>query len=155
MKKLINVVIAIVVIIGVGFLVYQILPEYPQNFVKSFIQPLTDSEAKLRISQVQGIRYDKLDNATYKTILEKYTSQPAWVYEKDGTTEIVTYYGRSATITIKDVEGHEDHFYIKEPIKAVFKISGNNFTMDFYVKEILFDDALKEVALEQLYSGGN
>ena len=88
MKKFLKTVLWIVIIVGVLFGIYYVLPEYPQNFVKSFVQPIVNSQAKTRIQQVQNLAADGVDGQTYKTVLEKNTGMSCWNYEKDETTGV-------------------------------------------------------------------
>lgn len=46
MKGFLKVIIWIVILGAICFGVYMILPEYPQNFVKSVVQPMVNSQAK-------------------------------------------------------------------------------------------------------------
>ena len=61
MKKFLKTVLWIAIIVGVLFGIYYVLPEYPQNFVKSFVQPIVNSQAKMRIQQVQNLAADGVD----------------------------------------------------------------------------------------------
>ena len=49
MKNFLKTLLWIVIIGAVLFGIYYVLPEYPQNFIKSFVQPIVNSEAKTRI----------------------------------------------------------------------------------------------------------
>ena len=69
MKNFLKTLLWIVIIGAVLFGIYYVLPEYPQNFIKSFVQPIVNSEAKTRIQQVQNLAVEGVDGQTYKTVL--------------------------------------------------------------------------------------
>lgn len=132
MKQFLKVVIWIVIIGGICTGVYFILPEYPHNFVKSFVQPVIDSGAKARITQVQNLAVDGIDGATYKMVLEKNTGMSCWVYDKDEATgvETVTYRGNGASVNMKDYTDYQGKLYTSCSVKFEFVITGNN--VDIY-----------------------
>ncbi len=59
MKNFLKTLLWIVIIGAVLFGIYYVLPEYPQNFIKSFVQPIVNSEAKTRIQQDIPVFFSK------------------------------------------------------------------------------------------------
>lgn len=154
MKQFTKVLIWIVILGAVLFGVYVILPEYPQSFMKSFVQPVVNSQAKTRIAQVKALKNADV-NATYQDILEHYTNTSCWVYEQGTGFETVTFYGKGASINIKEVPDHEDHLYTSTSVKFEFIITGNNVEIKAYIEENLQDDVIRDLMIRQLYSGGS
>lgn len=154
MKQFMKVLIWIVILGAVLFGVYAILPEYPQSFMKSFVQPVVNSQAKTRIDQVKALKNADV-NATYQDILEHYTNTSCWVYEQGTGFETVTFYGKGASINIKEVPDHEDHLYTSTSVKFEFVITGNNVEIKAYIQENLQDDVIRDLMIRQLYSGGS
>ncbi|MCM1178940.1 MAG: hypothetical protein NC347_01695 [Clostridium sp.] len=154
MKQFTKVLIWIVILGAVLFGVYQILPAYPQSFIKSFVQPVVNAQAKTRIEQVKALT-NKDVNANYQTILEHYTNTSCWVYEQNGATETVTFYGKGASINIKDVKDHEDHLYPSTAVKFEFVITGNNVEIKAYIEDNLQDEVIRDLMITQLYAGGS
>lgn len=143
MKGFLKVVVWIVVVIAALVGVYYVLPEYPQDYVKSVIQPLVDAESKARVEQVQNLLVKELDNASYKTILEAKTKNPCWAYEKDDTTgvETVTFHGRGLTINLKDWTDYSGLLSTNATVKVEFVITGGQ-KVDIHV---YVDDTLMEI----------
>lgn len=166
MKQFFKVVIWIVVIGAVLFGVYMVLPEYPQSFVKSIVQPLVDSQAKTRITQVKALTNKDLDNATYQTILESKTKNACWVYEtkeSEPGIEYVTFYGRGVSINLKDWADYSGKLSTSATVKIEFKIRGNSVDIYPYVdgalmciedgKHVEENDKIKLSIFNQLYNG--
>lgn len=151
MKKwIIWILVLVVVLAGV----YMVLPEYPKAVVTSVFQPIVNSQAKTRIDQVKNLNNGKV-NANYQTILEGKTNTHAWVYESEGSVEKVSFYGKGAKITIKDVKDHQDFLYTSSPVKFEFIITGNNVDISAYIEGQLQDDVIKDLMIEQLYLGSS
>ena len=167
MKGFLKVVVWIVVLAAVAAGVYFILPEYPQSFVKSVVQPMTDAVAKSKIESVQSIINKDLDNASYKTILEAKTKNPCWVYSKDEATgaEHVTFYGRGVSINLKEYDDYGGKLSTDASVKIDFEIVGSKVEIHPYVDDFenpleILDgkhvDENKELRLDllsQLYGG--
>ena len=154
MKVLGKVLIWVIILGLVVFGVYLILPEYPHNLMRSLVQPVIDTQAKVRIEQVQQLVNKEL-NANYKDILEGGTKTPCWVYDFDEITgaEAVTFYGTGATINIKDVEGVEDKFYTSSSVKFVFHITGNNVEkIEAQIDYKEQTEAVKDFILSEFYA---
>lgn len=143
MKGFLKVVVWIVVVIAALVGVYYVLPEYPQDYVKSVIQPLVNAESKARVEQVQNLLVKELDNASYKAILEAKTKNPCWAYEKDDTTgvETVTFHGRGLTINLKDWTDYSGLLSTNATVKVEFVITGGQ-KVDIHV---YVDDTLMEI----------
>ena len=152
MKQFMKVLIWVVILGAVVFGVYMVLPEYPQSFMKSFVQPVVNSQAKTRINQVKALRNEDV-NATYQEILERYTNTSCWVYEQGTGVEKVTFYGKGATINIKEIPEHEDHLYTSTSVKFEFIITGNNVTINAYIEEKPQDEVIRDLMIRQLYGG--
>jgi hypothetical protein len=166
MKNFLKVVIWIVVLGAICFGVYMILPEYPQNFVKSVVQPMVNSQAKTKIGQVKALTNKDLDNATYETILEGKTNSPCWVYEtreEEPGIEYVIFYGKGVTINLKDWTDYNGKLSTSATVKIEFKISGNNVEIYPYIdgvkmnitdgKHVDDNNKIKAEIFKQLYEG--
>ena len=165
MKGFLKVVVWILVLAAICVGVYFVLPEYPQSFVKSVFQPMTDAVAKSKIEQVQGILNKDLGNASYKTILESKTKNPCWVYAKDEVTgeESVTFYGRGVTINLKEWQEYQGMLSTSASVKVVFEIDGQQVNIHPYVDGVLMEivdgkhveenKKIRQDILSQLYSG--
>lgn len=128
MKGFMKVVLWIVVVVAACVGVYFVLPEYPQDYVKSVIQPIINAESQVRVAQVQSLLVKELDNASYKTILEAKAKNPCWAYEKDETTgvETVTYHGRGLTLNLKDWTEYSGLLSTNATLKIEFVITTVN-----------------------------
>lgn len=139
MKQFFKVVIGIVILVAVGYGIYMIVPDYPHDFIKSFVQPIIDSQAKTRISQVQNldVGIKGMEGITYKVALEKNTGMSCWVYNKDETTgaESVVYRGRGASVNMKNYGDYKGKLYTSGYIKFEFNISGNNVEIIPYIDD--------------------
>lgn len=166
MKKFFKVVVWIVILGAVLFGVYTVLPEYPHNFAKSVIQPIIDSEAKTRITQVKALTNKDLNNATYETILESEANTTCWVYEtreEEPGVEYVIFYGRGVSINLKDFVDYNGKLSTNAIVKIEFRIRGNNVDIYPYVdgtkmniedgKHVDQNDQIKLEIFKQLYSG--
>lgn len=154
MRQFLKVVIGIIILAGICFGVYTVLPEYPHNMVKSFVQPVMDKQAKVRIDEVKNLVNKDLE-ATYQKILESHTTSSFWIYDANEAagTETVTFYAKGAHINIKDVPDHEDHLYTSCGVKFVFAISGKTVNITAYIEKEAQDEVIKEVMFKQLLSG--
>lgn len=168
MKQFIRVVVWIIILGAVCTGIYFVLPEYPQNFVKSFVQPVINSTAKTRISQVQNLvaeGVEGVEGVTYKMVLEKNTGMSCWVYDKDDATgvEYVTYYGNGASINIKDYKEYNGKLYTSCSVKFEFKITGSSVEIYPYIDgiaRVIEDGAhveqnklVRKDIVDQLYNG--
>lgn len=167
MKQFLKVVIWIVILGAVGYGIYMIVPEYPHDFIKSFVQPIINSQAKTRITQIQNltIGVKELDGITYKVALEKNTGMSCWVYNKDEATgqESVVYRGNGASVNMKNYSDYNGKLYTSSEVKFEFIISGNNVEIIPYIdgekmniKDGAHVEQNKEVLkmiVSQLYSG--
>ena len=154
MKQFLKVLVGIIILGVIGFGVYTVLPEYPHDFVKSFVQPVVNSQAKERNKAVQNL-YNQDVKAVYKDILEKHTKNRFWVYDLNETTatETVTFYGSDAYINIEDIADHDEMLYTSCQVKFVFAITGNKVEITAYIDGEMQDDAVKELMLKQLLEG--
>lgn len=154
MKNLGKYLIWLLVLVGVGFAIYTVLPEYPQSVIKSVFQPTFNAVAEERINQVKMLKNKDLD-ATYGEILDRTsTRSQAWVYEGDDTQERVTFYGSGAYINIKDVEGHDDYLYTSTTVKIEFIIQGGKLIkVKGYIKGEPQQDVIRDLILRQLFTG--
>ena len=167
MKQFLKVVVGIIILGGIGFGVYMIVPEYPHDFIKSFVQPVVDAQAKTRIDQVKNLTVgiNGMDGVTYKMALEKNTGMNCWVYEKDETTglETVTFRGNGASINIKDYAEYQGKLYTSCSVKMKFAITGNSVKVYPYIDGVLMyidDGSHKEknkevlhMIISQMYGG--
>ncbi len=166
MKQLGKVLIWIIILGAILFGVYAFVPEYPHNFMKSFVQPVVDARAKELITSVQNLTNSDVNNATYKEILEKHTSMRYWVYETRETepgVEYVIFGGKGASINLKDYTDYDGLLSTSAFVKFEFKITGNNVDIYPYIdgKPMHINDARhaetnKKIRLDilsQLYGG--
>ena len=135
--------------------------------IKSFVQPIVNTQAKVRIQQVQNIPVGikELDGLNYKTAIEKNTGVRCWVYDTDEVTgnEIVRYYGKGAAVNVKDFTDYNGKLYTGAVLKMEFIISGNKVEVIPYLDGVRMniDDGAheeknKEVLnsiVSQLYNG--
>ena len=138
MKNFLKTLLWIVIIGAVLFGIYYVLPEYPQNFIKSFVQPIVNSEAKTRIQQVQNLAVEGVDGQTYKTVLEKNTGMSCWVYEtreEEPGVEYVIYMGNGASVNA----------LIKMPVRE--KIGRYKYTLEPNLDEE-YESVMKELERE-------
>lgn len=165
MKKIIWVVIFCAILVGI----YYVLPEYPQSFVKSTIQTVTDGAAKGRIAQIKALTNPDVSYASYEAILEGKTKTNCWLYvaadESTDGNEHVIFYGRGAALNLKDFPEFEGLLYTSASVKVDFAIVGKNVEIYPYIdgKAMFFDksvknykksnDAVKLSIMSQLYSG--
>lgn len=154
MKQFLKILVGVVILGVIGFCVYGVLPEYPQNLVKSLVQPVINSQAKERISAVKNLKNSDVD-ATYQTILESHTNNNFWVYEINEATgvETVTFYGSGAHISVKELKGHEDMLYTSCQVKFEFVITGNKVEIIAYIDGEKQDDDVKGLMIQQLLAG--
>ena len=153
MKTLGKVLIRVLILGGVVFGVYSILPEYPHNMMKSLVQPLVNTEAKVRIDQVKQLTNKKL-NASYADILEPNSKSAFWVYESDEVTgkEMVLFYGTGITLNIKDLPGEEDKLYTSCSVKFIFEITGNSVQITGEIDHKPQSEAVRDEMLRQIYT---
>lgn len=166
MKQFLKVVIGIVVLAGILVGVYFVLPEYPQNVVKSIIQPMTDANAKTMIEKVKMIPNKDLDNLSYQTILEAKTKNACWVYEtreEEPGIQYVIFYGRGASINLKAWTDYNGMLSTSAVVKVEFKIRDNNVDILPYVDGKLMriedgqhveqNDKIRLAIFSQMYNG--
>lgn len=154
MNKFFKTLIWIAILAVAGFLIYSILPEYPQSVIKGTFQPVVDTQAQVRIDQIKVLTNKDL-KSTYGTILESHTKMPAWVYKQEGATETVTFYGGGASLNLKDIPDHEDRLYTSCVVKVEFIINGNDVKINTYVEGNLEDDVVKDIVFQQLLAGND
>lgn len=165
MKKFLKVVLWIIIIGGVCTGIYMVLPEYPQDFIKSFVQPIVNSTAKMRIEQVKNLPADGLEGVTYQTALEKNTGMSCWAYEKDETTgiEYVRYRGNGGSVNMKDYADYNGKLYTSCSVMFEFKITGNSVEIYPYLdgtkmniedgKHVEQNKQVRQIIVQQLYGG--
>lgn len=166
MKGFLKVVVWIIVLAAVCVGVYFVLPEYPQNYVKSVVQPLVDANAKVRIQEVQNILNKDFDNVSYKTLLEGKVKNPCWAYQLDETTgvEHVTFYGRGIELNLKEWEEYGGKLSTSATVKIDFVIT-NKSKVEIvpYVDGVMMqikdgkhvekNDKILKAILSQMYTG--
>lgn len=142
MKKVMGKVITVVVIIGILFGIYFLLPEYPKNCVKATVQKMVDKDAQARIEAVKQKQYEGVDNQTFDAILTKGTTSGCYTYtsalKSDDGAEHVYYYGKGASINLKDWPDYGGGLlYTDAVIKVDFKIkAGNNLEIVPYIDDL-------------------
>ena len=157
MKKLGTVLIVIVVLAGILFGVYAMMPEFSKNIVRSMYQKQFDSEALAKIKMVQSLENPNLKK-DYKTILEAHTGTKGWVYDKakDDQPEKVTFYGNKVSLIMKEIPDHDSMLFDNAAIKVEFitdaegKVTVNMYLGDFKTP---VEDVVRPYAFEQLLNG--
>lgn len=139
MKQFLKTIIWIAIIGVVGYGIYNVLPEYPHNFIKGVFQPHVDAQAEYRIGQIQNLTNADVNGVTYKTILEANTTMPTWVYEVGpNAEEYVIFYGNGASLNLKDWEAdYRGKLYTSCSIKVQFKIVGKSVDIYPYINGTL------------------
>lgn len=169
MKKFFKVMMWIIILGAIFFGIYAVLPEYPKNFVKSFVQPIVDSNAKMRIDQIKNLQVTDIEGVTgqtYQSVLEKSTGMSCWVYEKreaEPGVEYVIYRGNGASMNLKDYADYKGMLATSASVKYEFKITGNKVEIYPYIdgtlmhiedgKHVESNKAIKKDILNQLYNG--
>lgn len=166
MKGFVKVLVWIIILAAVAFGVYMVLPEFPKAAVTSVVQPIIDSNAKMRVDQVKALTNRDLDNVTYQAILEAQTKNPSWIYEtkeEEPGIEYVTFYGRGVSINLKDWEDYHGMLSTSANVKVQFKITGGNVEIYPYIDGVLMNiqdgkhveqnDKIKLDIFKQLYAG--
>ncbi len=157
MKKLGTVLLVIVILAGILFGVYMILPEYSKNIVRSVYQDKFDAEAAAKIKVAQALEHPNL-KTDYKTILESHTGTKGWVYDKatEDSPEKVTFYGNKVSLVMKEIPNHDSMLYDNTTVKVEFITDAEgNVTVDLYLGDFNtpVDDVVRPVAFEQLLNG--
>lgn len=157
MKKLGTVLIVIVVLVGILFGVYAVLPEFSKNIVRSVYQKNFDSEAYAKIKIAQALENPNLKQ-DYKTILEAHTDMKGWVYDKaeEGSPEKVTFYGNKVSLIMKEIPNHDSMLYDNSTVKVEFITDENGqVTVNMYLGDFTkpVEDVVRPYAFEQLLNG--
>ncbi len=173
MKNFMGKLLIVVIFVGILVGIYYILPEYPQNYVKSLVQTKIDKEADARIQQVKQLKNKDVENQTYETILTTNTNAGCWTYlaaeKSDDGCEHVYYYGKDADVNLKDWPDYGGLMYNGAIIKVDFAIKGGGSSVEIspYIDDIsdgkalqIFDgkhvDANNKIKIDyftQLYKG--
>lgn len=166
MKQIMKVLIWIIVIGGICTGIYMVLPDYPQDFIKSFVQPVINSQAKARIKQIQSLKAEGVDNVDYKTVLEKNSGISCWVYEtreSEPGIEYVKYRGKGAAINLKEYTDYDGKLSTSCLVTFEFKIKGSSVEIYPYIDDVKMNiedgahvDANKKIRediVQQLYNG--
>ena len=166
MKGFLRVVIWGAIFATALFGIYMILPEYPQNFAKSIVQPVFNNEAEIMISKVKALQNKDVENATYETILEANAKNPCWVYSVDEANpqvQYVTFYGRGIGMNLKDWTDYQGNLSTSAIVKIEFKITGSSVEIIPYVdgvkmqiedgRHVEENKKIKQSIFEQLYKG--
>lgn len=152
MRQFFKVLLWVVILGAISFCVYTVLPEYPQTFVKSFVQPVMNNQAKTRIEQVKNLKNQDVET-TYRQILEGRTTTKCWAYEAEDAIEKVVFFGKAKSINLKDIPDYDGLYYTSCTIKFEFVITGNEVNINAYVDGKAIDDKVRAVLVSQLISG--
>lgn len=145
--------LGLLILAGILFGIYQVLPEFSHNIIYSMYQNQFDSEAKTHIDEAKALMNPKLE-ADYQTILESNTDTKGWVYSK--ITKAVTFYGNKAQLDLKDVEGGDGKYYDNTVVKVVFTPNDKGeMEVEVYIngQSTPEDDKVRAVIFEQLLRG--
>lgn len=170
MKKVFGKIGAVVVVIGILFLIYAFaLPEYPQSIIKGIVQPKINATADARIQEVKNAQCKDVDGLTYDQIFANVEGS-CWIYETpeksvDGAEHVI-FYGKGVSVNLKDWPDYNGGLmYTSTSIKMDFVIRGNNFELVPYVDDFqnglkLYDgkhedanNKIRKDILNQIYSG--
>ena len=100
MKTFVKVLVAILIVIGLCFGVYAVLPQTSKMFVKGNIQYRTDDTAKAQVDKIKKTKIPGFDK-TFGDGLENLCKSSAWYYEEEASGDWkVTYYGSKATMDL-------------------------------------------------------
>ena len=92
--------VAILIVIGLCFGVYAVLPQTSKMFVKGNIQYRTDDTAKAQVDKIKKTKIPGFDK-TFGDGLENLCKSSAWYYEEEASGDWkVTYYGSKATMDL-------------------------------------------------------
>ncbi len=170
MKDILKKIVAILVIVAIFVGIYFILPEYPQNYVKGMVQSVADVEAKAMIDKVKQLPCKDVDNHSYEEVLTKNTTTGCWSYlsaedSSDGYARVY-YYGRGASVNLKDWPDYGGMLYTSAIVKVEFKIVDKNVEIYPYIDDlknpVYIDDKgvhfqqngdIKKDIFQQLYNG--
>jgi hypothetical protein len=163
MKTFLKILLALVIVAGIGFGIYFVLPETSQMFVKGNIQYRTDDNAKEKIDKIKAneIKYtETADNGTTKTVetgvkygdaLEKAAKTSAWYYEEAANgSQTITFYGSKVSLDLSKYG--VDGVYVDKTLKVVFYFPADNSgsTVTFYYGDNTLDGAYKTAAIQAL-----
>lgn len=170
MKDIFKKLFVVLIVVGIFVGVYMILPEYPQNYVKGKLQSVADVEAKAMIDKVKNLQCKDVNNLTFDEILTKNTTTGCWSYQAaedsaDGCARVY-YYGKGASVNLKDWPDYGGLLYTSAVVKIEFKINGKNVDIYPYIDDLkepkYIDDKgahfkqnneVKADIFNQLYSG--
>lgn len=145
--------LGLLILAGILFGVYQLLPEFSHNIIYSMYQNQFDSEAKTKIAEAKALMNPKLES-NYETILESNTDTKGWVYSK--ITKSVTFYGNKAQLDLKEVEGGDGKYYDNTVVKVVFTPNDKGETeIEVYIngQSTPEEDKVRAVVFQQLLYG--
>lgn len=116
MKTFVKVLVAILIVIGLCFGVYAVLPQTSKMFVKGNIQYRTDDTAKAQVDKIKKTKIPGFDK-TFGDGLENLCKSSAWYYEEEASGDWkVTYYGSKATMDL--TTAGMDQMYTDQPMKS-------------------------------------
>ena len=142
MKTFVKVLVAILIVIGLCFGVYAVLPQTSKMFVKGNIQYRTDDTAKAQVDKIKKTKIPGFENLCKSS---------AWYYEEEASGDWkVTYYGSKATMDL--TTAGMDQMYTDQPMKVEFTVR-NNSQVDIVITikdDILSTDQAKEAAYEKI-----
>lgn len=150
MKTFVKVLVAILIVIGLCFGVYAVLPQTSKMFVKGNIQYRTDDTAKAQVDKIKKTKIPGFDK-TFGDGLENLCKSSAWYYEEEASGDWkVTYYGSKATMDL--TTAGMDQMYTDQPMKVEFTVR-NNSQVDIVITikdDILSTDQAKEATYEKI-----
>ncbi len=150
MKTFLKILLAIVIVIGICFGIYCILPETSKMFIKGNIQYRTDDTAKTQVDKIKKTTIPGSDK-TFGDGLEGLCKSSAWYYEEEANGDwMVTYYGTKATMDL--TTAGMDQMYTDQPLKVTFSVR-NNSAVDITIQikdDILSTDEAKAAAYEKI-----
>jgi uncharacterized protein YxeA len=150
MKTVLKILLAVIIVAGICFGIYCMLPETSKMYVKGNIQYRTDDTAKAQIDKIKGTKIPNSD-VTFGTGLEKLCKSTAWYYEETSSENWrVTFYGTKATMDL--TTAGMDNVYTDKPMQVSFSVR-NNSAVDITITiggDILSTDEAKAAAYEKI-----
>lgn len=153
MKTFLKILLAVVIVVAIGFVIYLALPEEQKMYIQGNIQYRTDDEAKEHVDRLRNIKVPNSD-ITFGKGLEKLCKSTAWYYEKgSGNDWTVTFYGSKASI---DMTGEGiDAVYTNKPMRVVFSVRNDSeVDITIYVDGQRMNDNEKAAVFARIADAG-
>ncbi len=146
MKGFLKFCIGVIIVAGVFFAIYCVLPEKSQTFIKGNIQYRIDEDAATQIDRIQNMSVKGYD-VSYGYALTKLCKSTVWYYEQvDTTTWKVTFMGTKASVDLT-TEGF-DNTYLNVDLVIVFTVRNESqVDITMTIKDETITDSDKKEAM--------